>query len=329
MADIDNGWSTHSPSAAASPLMARNRPSMPRAGAFVESRFDPGADSAYGSCRPNEPIGELDLEKLRRGRVMTARLRIVIADDERPARSFLASALRAFDDVVVVGEATSGREAVDMIERTRPDLALLDLHMPELDGMGVVRLVKRTALPLVAFVTAFDEYAIRAFEMNAVDYLLKPVDGVRLRETINRAQERLERAEVIAEQRIRVGNAICEYEVSATPPILERIPVRSDGEIVIVPVARIASIVAEGELLHLTTTKNERHSINYRLKDLESRLDPNQFVRLSRGTLANVECISRISLIGGGTYMARLSNGQKLPISRLQSRIIRERLLKL
>ena len=110
---------------------------------------------------------------------MSARLRVVIADDERPARSFLAALLRSFDDVLIVAEAESGKEAVAAIERERPDLALLDLQMPELDGLGVVRLLKKSQMPLIAFVTAYDEYAVRAFEMNAVDYLLKPVEKTR------------------------------------------------------------------------------------------------------------------------------------------------------
>src|ERR1044071_5762335 len=124
-----------------------------------------------------------------------SRLRIVVADDERPARAFLSGLLGGFEDVEVVGEATNGAECVELIEQLSPDLALLDLQMPEIDGLGVVRLLRRDKLPLIAFVTAYDEYAVRAFEMNAVDYLLKPVDATRLRRTINRAIERLERVE--------------------------------------------------------------------------------------------------------------------------------------
>src|SRR3984885_13491438 len=181
------------------------------------------------------------------------RLRVVVA--ERPARSFLLALLRSFDDVVVIGEAASGTEAVAIIERERPDLALLDLQMPELDGIGVVRMLKKRRMPLIAFVTAFDEYAVRAFEMNAVDYLLKPVDKRRLRETLNRAHERIERDEMRADQSERVGAAIEDYDLVARPRYIERIPVRRSSEVVIVPVQQIASIVAEGELLHLTTIK--------------------------------------------------------------------------
>jgi two-component system LytT family response regulator len=260
---------------------------------------------------------------------VTARLRIVVADDERPARSFLLALLRSFPDVAVVGEAVSGKEAVALIEKEKPDLALLDWQMPELDGIGVVRMLKKADMPLVAFVTAYDEYAVQAFEVNAVDYLLKPVDKTRLREALNRAQERIEHAEIVSEQATRVGAAIDAYEEAARAPYLERIPVRHREEVVIVPVGQIASIVAEGELLNITTVRNERHTITYRLKDLEQRLDPARFIRLGRGTLANIDLITKVSLMPGGTHVACLTTGQKLQVSRLQSKILRERFLKL
>jgi two-component system, LytTR family, response regulator len=260
---------------------------------------------------------------------MNCALRVVIADDERPARSFLAAMLRGFEDVKLIGEAENGVEAIELIERERPDLALLDLQMPEIDGLGVVRLLKKGRVPLVAFVTAYDEYAVRAFELNAVDYLLKPVDRARLREAVNRAQERLERAEMRIEAETRVDAAATFYEEATRPPILERIPVRQKDEIVIVPVREIASIVADGEILRLTTAGNETYTITYRLKDLEARLDPERFVRLGRGALANLEMLRRVSAMPGGTYVATLSNGQRLGISRLQGRILREHLLKL
>ena len=260
---------------------------------------------------------------------MSARLRVLVADDERPARSFLLALLRAFDDIVVVGEARSGKEAVALIERERPDLALLDWQMPELDGIGVVRTLRKGAMPLIAFVTAHDEYAVKAFEVNAVDYLLKPVDKARLRETLNRAQERIEHDEIVAEQATCVTAAIDSYEAATRLPYLERIPIRQREEVVLVGVSQIASIVAEGELLNITTVRNERYTINYRLKDLEQRLDPARFIRFGRGILANVDLIAKVNVMPGGTHVAVLSTGQELTISRLQSRLIRERLLKL
>jgi two-component system LytT family response regulator len=258
---------------------------------------------------------------------MTAPLRVVIADDERPARAFLAAMLHGFSDVRIVGEADSGRHAVSVIVREKPDLALLDLHMPELDGLGVVRALKKHEMPLIAFVTAYEEYAVRAFELNAVDYLLKPVDKARLRETLNRAQERIEREE--EEGVRRIDAAATAYETVVRPATLERIPVRRRDELTFVAVDDIASIVADGELLHLFTIKQAKHTITYRLKDLEARLDPARFVRLGRGTLANLDALVKVNVMPGGTHVAVLSNGQKLQISRIQSRRLRNQLFKL
>lgn len=257
------------------------------------------------------------------------RLRVVVADDERPARAFLTTMLASQPDVELVGEATTGTEAVELIERLRPDLALLDLQMPELDGLGVVRMVRRDALPLVAFVTAFDEYAVQAFELSAIDYLLKPVDPVRLRLTINRALERLEQADFRPAEATRLKAVAESVQLDGPTTYLRRIPVRKRDDIIIVPVDQIAAIVADGELLHLTMINGERYTITYRLKNLEARLDPARFVRLSRGTLANVELIHRISPMPGGTYVVSLKNNMQLPVSRIRARVLRDELLRL
>lgn len=260
---------------------------------------------------------------------MTVKLRVIVADDERPARSFLVTMLRSFEDVELVGEAENGAEAIELIERERPDMAFLDLQMPEVDGLGVVRLLRKNIMPLVAFVTAYDEYAVRAFEVNAVDYLLKPVDRKRLRQAIDRAQERLERADLKGRTADQLRAAASDYEGLGQPQILKRIPVRNREEILLLPVKEIASVVAEGELLHITTIANDRYSINYRLKDLEARLDSSMFVRFSRGALANVEMIERVNPMPGGTYVVSLANGQELSVSRLQSRILRSRFFRI
>jgi two-component system LytT family response regulator len=258
---------------------------------------------------------------------VTTPLRVVVADDERPARSFLTALLRAAPGVVVVGEAASGREAVALIEAEKPDVALLDWEMPELDGVGVVRALAGRHLPFVVFVTAYDEHAVQAFELNAVDYLLKPVEKERLREALGRVRQRIELREAAEEQSARVTAAIETLDTRAA--YLERLPVRTRDDVVLVPVSQIASIVAEGELLNVTTQRNERHVITFRLKDLEARLDPARFIRLGRGTIVNVDLIARISPMPGGTHVVSMSNGQQLAVSRLQSRVLRERLLKL
>ncbi len=271
------------------------------------------------------------------------KLRIVIADDERPARSMLASLLQACDDVTVVGEAQNGAEAVALIEQLQPDLALLDLQMPEIDGLGVVRLIRKDRLPLVAFVTAYDEYAIQAFELNAVDYLLKPVDRARLRQTLERAHDRLEHRAAAGAAATAAGGevndadadadrlnaAAQQYDQARSLPPLVRIPVRRREDIILLPVAQVASIIADGELLHLTTIRGEKHTISYRLKDLEARLDAARFIRLERGALVNVDAIARVSPLPGGTYLVALTTGQEIRASRLQSRILRDQLLRL
>src|SRR5207249_10554132 len=133
--------------------------------------------------------------------------------------------------------------------------------------------------------TAYDEYAVRAFEVNAVDYILKPVESARLRQTIDRARERLEHEEYKSEAAERVRADISDYEAAGVRPLLERIPVRRHDEIVLVPVSQLVSIGADGELLHLPTGTNETHTIAYRLRDVTARLDAAQFLRLIRGAI--------------------------------------------
>lgn len=263
-------------------------------------------------------------------RPRTEKLYVVIADDERPARSFLSMALRRFADVEVVGEAVNGMEAVALIEEKQPDLALLDLQMPEVDGFGVVRLLKKNHLPMIAFVTAHDEYAIRAFEVNAIDYILKPVEPSRLRRTIDRAIHRLEQENdrSAGKEKTRIRSAAIDYEREHRKP-LQRIPIRLRNEIILLPIEQLVSIEAEGELMHLTTTAKERHTMSYRLKDLVAQLDPHNFVQLGRGAVVNVDMIRRIVPSSGGTYTIVLYDDRELPVSRIQSRILREKFFRL
>jgi two-component system, LytTR family, response regulator len=254
-------------------------------------------------------------------------LRVIVADDERPARRFLGNLLRQCPNVELVGEAANGKDTLTLIEQTKPDLALVDVQMPELGGLDVARMLHAGTAPMVAFVTAFDEFAVEAFELNAVDYLLKPVERGRLDATLTRARAR---AQANAGDRARslqaAGSA---YDVATRRAFLERIPVRRRDEVVILPVRQIASIVADGELLHITTHHNERYTISYRLHALESKLDPRRFVRLGRGTIVAIDQIQRVSSMPGGSYQVTLANGQQLPVSRLQSRVLRETLLRL
>ncbi len=253
-------------------------------------------------------------------------LRVLIADDERPARELLKAALREFESVKIIGEAENGADAVEMIKELKPDLAILDLKMPEVSGLEAVRMLRKTQMPLIAFATAHDEYAVEAFELNAVDYLLKPVESSRLGQTLNRAAERLEQDDWRDREAERVKAAAIQYE--RAEPLL-RIPVKVRDEIFLLPVDEIVSVVADGELLHLNATKGRRYTINHRLKDLETRLDERQFVRLSRGSLANLAHVRSISPMPGGTYLISFADGSELQSSRQQSKLLRSRLLKL
>jgi DNA-binding LytR/AlgR family response regulator len=259
---------------------------------------------------------------------MTARLRVIVADDERPARAILVEMIEAGSEAEVVGEAENGIDAVSVIESVRPDLALLDLEMPEMDGLEVARVLKPDAAPLLAFVTAYDEYAIRAFEVNAIDYLLKPVAPERLQETFRRVRDRMAEPDWRQEQLANLAVALSEYERSRSR-FVERLPIRKGEDILMIPMDQVVSVVAEGELLHVTTVRNEKHVVSHRLKDLEARLDSSRFVRLSRGTLANTRLIARFSPMPGGTYVAVMANGQELSVSRAQARILRGTLLRL
>ena len=258
---------------------------------------------------------------------MSKPLRVVLADDERPARRFLVNLLKSFPDVAIVGEAENGNDALALIESQRPDLALLDLHMPESTGLDVARLLRAGATPSIAFVTAHDDFAIEAFELNAIDYLLKPVERARLAATLERARTRA--AATPAEQTERLTAASAALDTVSPSRYLERVPVRHRGDTMILPVRQIASIVAEGELLHLTTIANERYTISHRLHALEARLDPRRFIRLGRGTLAAVDQIQKVSPMPGGTSQVQMANGQTLQASRIQSRVLRDTLLRL
>jgi two-component system, LytTR family, response regulator len=256
-------------------------------------------------------------------------LRVVVVDDERPARNFLTRLLKECDDVELVGEVGSGDEAIALIIEKQPDLALLDLQMPEIGGLDVVRHLPIASLPCVAFVTAFDDFAVEAFELNAVDYLLKPVELDRLVATLDRARERLARAES-SEDRAKVLTAANQaYQRVASGAYLERIPVRRRNDVIILQARQIVSIVAEAELLHITTMRGDRYTITYRLHLLERRLDPSRFVRLSRGTLVNIDQIAKVTPMPGGTATVTLVNGQELAVSRIQTRLLRGSLLKL
>ncbi|REJ79259.1 MAG: response regulator [Acidobacteria bacterium] len=304
---------------------------------LCRSRSEPEARWYVSKCRSKVRVLKPDRANERRARRLAYRrpkrrrsairrknMRVLIAEDERNAREFLKSLLEEFGTVETITEASNGAEALKLIREQTPDLVFLDLEMPELTGFEVIRRLDADETPLIAFVTAFDEYAIKAFEVNAVDYLLKPVEPERLGQTLKRAAERLGDS---SEHRQAVEGI--RQSAGAGSGELEFLPVKTGEEISLVKVDEIASVVADGELLHITTKENKKYLINFRLKDLETRLGEDRFIRLSRGALANVSMLTAASTMPGGAYLVELENGQKIQASRSQSKILRDRLLRL
>jgi len=252
-------------------------------------------------------------------------IRAVVADDERPARAFLVTLLQRFPGVTIAAEAADGTEAIHVIQTQVPDVAFLDLQMPDVDGLAVLDGLKRRHRPLVVIVTAYDDQAVKAFDLNAVDYITKPATEARLGETLRRVRERLESVDDVDEP----AAAGLSDAVNASHPWLDRIPIRLRHEILVVPVSQLVSAVSEGELLHLTTIAQGRHTITHRLKNLEARLDPQRFLRLDRGALVNIDMIATVTPLSGGRFIVRLKNRQEHNVSRMQARLLRRTLLHL
>jgi two-component system LytT family response regulator len=253
---------------------------------------------------------------------MREKLRVVVADDERPARSVLLAMLHTFEDVDVVGEARDGSEAVEVIERERPDLALLDLQMPEVDGLGVVRLLKRSAVPMVAFVTAYDEYAVRAFEVNAVDYLLKPVEAARLDRALDRVATR--RADAAGDLRSVLERLARDLRGGT---FLDHLASRIRDRVQLVPVEEVTHVVARDRATYAVTAAAE-HLLDMTIAELERRLDPARFFHIHRGTLVNVAWVAQLRANEDGHLQVCLKDAKRseLVVARDRVRPLKERL---
>jgi len=239
--------------------------------------------------------------------VSAPRVRAIVVDDEPLARRRLLTLLAEEPELEVVGEAGSGSAAVEAIAGKRPDLVFLDVQMPGLDGFGVLRCIARAHSPAVVFVTAHDEHAIRAFEVQAVDYLLKPVTAARFHEAVRRAvvkvrsAPRAEHARTIEQLLARVGESADE----------SRIPIRREGHIAFVPVADIDWVEADGDYLRLHAGR-EVHTLRETMNEIESRLPEKRFVRVHRSIIVNVARVRAVESIPKGDYLLVLQDGTKL-----------------
>jgi len=232
-------------------------------------------------------------------------MRIAIVDDEELARKLLREYLSAYDDIEIVAECANGFEAVKAVAEIKPDLMLLDIQMPRLDGFEVLELVGREVGFI--FVTAYDKYALRAFEVHAVDYLLKPVSAERLREALARARERLSKPSIEPS----------ELTAAARPAgaHLERIAIRDGANVNVIPVVKIDYIEAQDDYICFKAD-GKQFLKQQTLTDIEKALDPAQFVRIHRSYILNIDRLAKLELYAKDSHSAILRDGTRLAVSR-------------
>jgi two-component system LytT family response regulator len=251
------------------------------------------------------------------------RLRTLIADDEPRARQFLEKLLGEHTDIEIVGSARGGVEALAMLGQLTPDLVFLDIHMPDLSGLEVARNVRGERAPIVVFVTAYDKYAIEAFEVAALDYLLKPIRRERLAETLRR---------VVTDARsgrpVERAHALQAALGSASPqdprPALKRLPVRHRREVKLLDLDQVPLIFSRDRLV-LARAEGREFLVDYTLQELETRLPEGRFVRVHRGALVNVDAIQSY---GGedGVLVLKLNDGTRVEASERRAAEVRRRL---
>jgi two-component system, LytTR family, response regulator len=250
------------------------------------------------------------------------RLRVLVVDDEAPARQRLVDLLHRDAGVGSVSEAANGLDAVEMIRGDRPDLVFLDVQMPELDGLGVIDAVGPTAMPLTVFVTAYDQHAVRAFEANALDYLLKPYSDERQEAAMARARQRLSERSVF-----EFGQRMLSLTTrSPQPPrLLDRLVVKSGGTTRFVRVADIDGIEAAGVYVSLHVAGKK---LLYRasLHELVGRLDAMRFVRVHRSAVVNIERIVQLEARSHGEFDVVLTHGSRMRVSRTYRAHLEKRL---
>jgi two-component system LytT family response regulator len=251
------------------------------------------------------------------------RLRALIVDDERLARERLRELLVGDAGVDIIGECGNGDDAVTAIVRDHPDLVLLDIQMPELDGFGVVRAVGVEDMPAVVFVTAHDEHAVAAFEVHAVDYLLKPVDPERLAEAVRRAKRRIASApgggarDDDRELRERLAALVAEVSAAVVPGSAPtgRLAIKGEGRVVFVRIADVDWVEAMDNYVRLHVGRDV-HVMRETLSNLEARLAGTTFLRIHRSSIVNIDRIREVQPWFAGDYVVILNDGTKLTTGR-------------
>jgi two-component system, LytTR family, response regulator len=252
------------------------------------------------------------------------KIRTLIVDDEPLARSRIRNLLSKESDVELAGECENGFEAIEAIDQMEPDLVFLDVQMPGVNGFGVLERIGVGRMPLTVFVTAYDEFALRAFEAHALDYLLKPFEADRLRQALGRAREHLAlRKRKHLEQRLEALLA----EMDSGPEYLERFLVRVGSRIQFVEADRVDWIGAEGNYLRLHVA-DRSFLVRETVAGVEAKLNPKKFLRIHRSTIVNLERVRAVESLYRGEYVLILKDGTKLSTSaahrdRLESVLLR------
>jgi two-component system LytT family response regulator len=260
---------------------------------------------------------------------MISKIRTIIIDDEALSRRGLEIRLLATQDFEIISQCANAREAIAAITAHQPDLVFLDIQMPGMSGFDVLAHLPTESLPMVVFVTAYDQYAIRAFDAKAIDYLLKPVDDERFEAALNRVRERMQSLQA-ADQRDTLFNLIAEITGSGElvldellargkkalePKHAEILPVRQGREIVRVPISSIEWIDAAGDYMCIHASGNT-HILRGTMKDLEGYLDPKLFQRVHRSTIVNLRRVKSLRAHMNGEYFLTLDGGNELKLSR-------------
>jgi two-component system, LytTR family, response regulator len=240
------------------------------------------------------------------------RIRALIVDDEALARKFIRRMLKDDHDVEIVGECSNGKEAVAVIRKHNPDLVFLDVQMPEMDGFAVLESIGVDRLPEIIFTTAYEQYAIRAFELHALDYLLKPFDQTRFRQAIKYAKKQL-RSQREKDGRLQI-NALLE-SIKTKPQYLDRLVIKAGGRITFLSMDEINWIEADDKYVHLHTGKSNP-MVRQTLSAMETQLDPRKFRRIHRSAIVNVQRIKELQPLFNGEHSVLLEDGTKLTLSR-------------
>lgn len=240
------------------------------------------------------------------------KIRALIVDDEQLARQRVRLLLAEEPDVEVIGEGGDGFEALEQLQATRPDLVFLDVQMPDMDGFEVLRRVPQALLPVVIFTTAYDQHALRAFEVNALDYLLKPFKPTRFKEAVQRARDLIANKQAGVAAR---GLLALLGQTPASPGQLTRLAVKTPGKVTFVELEQIQTIEAAGKYAVVHVGK-EHHVLRETMSALESHLPPHRFLRISRSVIVNMDQIQELQPTFKGENRVVLKNGKSYPTTR-------------